>query len=137
MMPRTGCGVAKSQASCIGETDGEGEPHGEGRKPKTTPPGARFTAHGEVIKTVGNDLGIRVRNEAEMREFWRVNQIDTRLDWFGPGAPVVSIGRKQDISRCRPGDEAGITFVAEDRAGGKRGTRTVGFGVRSRTAPRG
>jgi hypothetical protein len=96
------------------------------------PPGATFTIHGPVIQTKGNDLGIRVRNEAELRAFWRDNQIDTKLDWFGPGAPVISIGRKADIQSCRIGDEARLTFVVEDRADGKRGIKTVKFSGGSR-----
>jgi hypothetical protein len=92
--------------------------------------GASFTVFGEVIRAGGNALGIRVRNEAELREFWRVNHIDTKRDWFGPGAPVVSIGRKQDIEKCKAGDEASLTFMVEVRAGGKRGTKTVAFQVR-------
>ena len=119
-----------------GGTSGSGRPNGTTvpppKKPKTVPPGASFTAHGTVIKTVGKDLGIRTRNEAELREFWRANEVNTDLDWFGPGAPVCSIGRARDIEKCRVGDEASLTFEVVDRTGGKRGTRTVNFEVRSR-----
>lgn len=94
------------------------------------PPGARFTVHGRVVRTIGKDIGIRVRNEAELREFWRIQQMGTDLDWFGKGPPVVSIGRKADIRSCKPGDEASLTFVVEVRPGGKRGTRAVAFEAR-------
>jgi hypothetical protein len=100
---------------------------------KTVPPGARFTTYGTVIRTVGRDLGLRARNEPEVREFWRANEIETKLDWFGPGPPVFSIGRAQDIKKCRVGDEASLTFEVVDRAAGKRGIQTVGFEVRSRS----
>jgi hypothetical protein len=124
------------KTTSVGPVTPPGQPPGSAasrpEKPKALPPGASFTAYGEVIKAVGKDLGIRVRNEAEIREFWRVNQVDTDLDWFGPGSPVVSIGRKQDVAKCKIGDEAGITFVVEDRAGGKRGIKTVAFEVRPR-----
>jgi hypothetical protein len=99
------------------------------RVSKSVPAGMRFTAHGTVIRTVGRDLGVRVRNEAEIRNFWRVNEIDTKLDWFDSGPPVVSIGRARDIARCRVGDEASITFVVVDRPTGKRGIRTIDFEV--------
>lgn len=89
----------------------------------------RFTVHGEVIRTVGKDLGIRVKNADELREFWQEHRIDTRLDWFGEGPPIASIGRKGDIERCKPGDRASLTFVVEERANGKRGIKTVGFEV--------
>ena len=93
-----------------------------------------FTASGEVIKTIGNDLGVRVENEVEIRAFWKTHDIDTDLDWFGPGRPVVSIGRQRDIESCRIGDRVSITFEVEDRAGGKRRIRTIGFQNHSRKA---
>jgi hypothetical protein len=114
-------GVARGAAPCQ-------EP-----APVTTAAGAKFTVYGEVIRTAGQDIGVRVQNEAELREFWRLNRIDTKLDWFGPGAPVISIGRRQDIARCKIGDEVSLTFVVEDRAGGKRGIKTVDFEVKSRS----
>lgn len=95
----------------------------------------QFTATGEVIKTLGQDLGVRVENEAEMREFWRTHEIGTDLGWFGPGAPVVSIGRQKDIASCKPGDRVSITLEVEDRANGKRGTRTVDFRVLTKKVP--
>ncbi len=70
----------------------------QAEKSSTAPRSIAFTIHGRVIQTVGRDLGIRVRNEAELRAFWHINQIDTKLDWFGPGAPVISIGRKIDTA---------------------------------------
>jgi len=76
---------------------------------KTVPPGARFVAHGKVIKAYGSDLGVRVDNEAEIRQFWRANQVDTKLDWFGPGAPVVSIPGKY-VAGCKIGDDVAITL---------------------------
>lgn len=87
--------------------------------------------HGEVIGTIGKDLGVRVRNEGQLRVFWRDHRIDTDPDWFGEGPPVVSIGRKGDIARCRPGDKVSLTFVVNERAGGKRGIRTVDLEVHS------
>jgi hypothetical protein len=90
-----------------------------------------FTVHGELIRTVGSDLGLRVENEHELREFWRDHHIDTKLDWFGSGPPVISIGRKSDIEGCKPGDRASLTFIVERRAEGKRGIRTVAFKVHS------
>jgi hypothetical protein len=122
--------VAGGGSSGDGPTTGTPVP--PPKKPRTVPPGARFTANGTVIRAIGKDLGIRVRNEAEMREFWRANEVDTDLDWFGPGAPVCSIGRARDKENCRIGDEASLTFEVVDRAGGKRGTRTVEFEVRPR-----
>ena len=76
-------------------TGGEtGTPVETARARRLCEPGARMVAHGKVIKAYGSDLGVRVDNEAEIREFWRANQMDTKLDWFGPGAPVVSIPAK-------------------------------------------
>lgn len=101
-----------------------------GRPPKPNPPvdqRPRFTVHGEVIRTIGKDLGIRVENERNLRVFWRDHRIDTDLNWFDDGPPVVSIGRQADVARCKPGDRASLTFVVVDRAGDKRGTRTVDF----------
>jgi hypothetical protein len=83
----------------------------------------RFTAYGEVIPTRGGDLGVRVENEADIRDFWKQHQIDTDLDWFGPGAPVISIGRKEDIASCRIGDRVSITVQV------RRGIKTVDFSV--------
>ena len=98
-------------------------------KPCTPPPGATFTVRGSVIKTRGRDLGIRARNDAQLRAFWKANRIDTKLDWFGPGAPVISIGRSEDIERCKAGDEASLTFVVEDKSDGKRRIKTIDFCV--------
>ncbi|WP_406697682.1 hypothetical protein V5E97_02340 [Singulisphaera sp. Ch08] len=98
---------------------------------KTVAPGARMVAHGKVIKAYGSDLGVRVENETEIREFWRANQMDTKLDWFGPGAPVVSITAKY-AAGCKVGDKVAITLEVVDRAGGKRGGQPVAFEVRSR-----
>jgi hypothetical protein len=94
-------------------------------------PPPRFTVAGEVIPTIGQDLGIRAENEAELRAFWTEHRLPGNLGWFGPGAPVVSIGRKADRARCRPGDRARLTFVVKERADGTRGTRTVDFDVLS------
>ena len=88
---------------------------------------ARFTVHGEVIRTVGKDLGIRVENERALRDFWQNHRIDTDINWFGAGPPVVSIGRSGDVARCKLGDRVDLTFVVVDRAAGKRGIRTVDF----------
>jgi hypothetical protein len=101
------------------------------RENSPSPP-AQFTVHGEVIKTVGKDLGIRVENENELRRFWKDHQIDTQLDWFDRGAPVCSIGRQKDITRCKPGDRASLTFVVQERQDGKRGIRAIAFDVVSR-----
>lgn len=92
----------------------------------------QFTAHGEVIPTRGSDLGVRVENVEEIRAFWEEHKIDTDLDWFIPGTPVISIGRQQDIASCRIGDHVSITVEVQDRAGGKRGIRTVDFSVTGR-----
>lgn len=85
---------------------------------KTVPPGARITVYGTVLKTLGKDLGIRVRNEAELREFWRANEVDTDLDWFGTRPPFVrlvawrtsrsagSVMRPASLSRSSTGWEA-------------------------------
>jgi len=88
----------------------------------------RLTVYGEVIKTVGRDIGIRIENEAEARAFWQKHGIETSLDWFGPGAPVFSIGRQRDIASCQLGDRASLTVEIADRPG-KRGTKTVAFSV--------
>jgi hypothetical protein len=85
----------------------------------------QFTVRGEVISTIASDLGIRVENESELREFWRVQRVDTDLDWYGKGPPVVSLGRREDIAKCKPGDYVRLTFVVAERANGKRGIRTV------------
>jgi hypothetical protein len=98
-------------------------------KAKKVPPGASFTVFGKVIRTNGNDLGIRVQNEAALRAFWQANEVDTKLDWFGPGAPVFSIGRAQDIKLCQVGGDATLTFITVDRGVEKRGVQTVGFSV--------
>ena len=82
-----------------------------------------------VVGTIGKDLGIRIRNEDEVREFWRVNRMDTMLDWAGKGPPVFSIGRKDDIESCKPGDEASMTLEVQVRVGGKRGLKTIAFEV--------
>jgi hypothetical protein len=89
----------------------------------------QLTVHGEVIRAIGQDLGLRVHDAEEIRAFWRAHQIDTKLDWFDSGTPVVSLGRKKDIESCKPGDWASLTFVVEDRANGKRGTRTIDFKI--------
>jgi hypothetical protein len=93
---------------------------------------SQFTGHGEVIKTIGRDIGVRVENEPEMRSFWRTHKIDTDLDWFGPGAPVISIGRQEDIASCTIGDRVSITVQIEDRPNGKRGIKTIDFQVLAR-----
>ena len=93
---------------------------------------AQFTGHGWVIKTIGRDIGVRVENESEMRSFWRTNKIDTELDWFGPGAPVISIGRQAYIAGCEIGDRVTITVEIQDRPNGKRGIRTIDFQVLAR-----
>ena len=89
----------------------------------------RITVTGEIIPAIGRDLGLRVDQAEEMRQFWEAQKIGTKLDWFDSGAPVVTIGRKQDISRCKPGDRATITLIVEDRKDGNRGTRTVSFDI--------
>ena len=89
----------------------------------------QFTADGEVIPTWGSDLGVRVENVAAIRAFWQQHQIDTDLDWFISGTPVISIGRQRDIASCQIGDHVSITVEVEDRPGGKRGIRTVDFSV--------
>jgi antitoxin component of MazEF toxin-antitoxin module len=95
----------------------------------STETAAKLTVTGEVIRAIGKDLGLRVDEADVMRQFWADHKIGTKLDWFDAGAPVISIGRKQDISRCKPGDRATITLVVEDRKEGKRGTRTVSFDI--------
>ena len=90
---------------------------------------AFITVRGEVVGTIGKDLGIRIRNEDEVREFWRANRLTTKLDWAGKGPPLFSIGRKQDRERCKPGDEASMTVEVVQRANGERGTRTIAFEV--------
>ena len=90
---------------------------------------AHFTVHGEVIRTIGKDLGIRVRNDKELRQFWRDHQIDTDIDWFDQGRPVYSIGRQEDVARSKPGQQASLTFKVQDRSNGKRGVRTVDFKI--------
>jgi hypothetical protein len=89
----------------------------------------KLTVTGQVILTIGKDLGLRVEEIEEIRQFWTDQQIGTKLDWFGEGPPVISIGRKQDIARCRPGGRVRLTFVVEDRKDGKRGIRTIAFDV--------
>lgn len=91
----------------------------------------QFTVNGEVITTIGQDLGVRVENDVELREFWSRNEIDTDLDWFDDGPPVISIGRQADIAACNPGDRVSLTFVTKDRSNGKRGIETVDFTVLS------
>jgi hypothetical protein len=86
-----------------------------------------------VIRTLGRDLGIRARNEEELRAFWKAHRIDTKLDWFGPGAPVISIGRSRHIERSKAGDEASLTFVVEDKPDGKRRIKTIDFSVNATT----
>lgn len=98
---------------------------------KKAPLGTRMVAHGKVIKAVGGDLGVRVENEAEIREFWRANQLDTNLDWFGPGSPVISIPAKY-ASGCKIGDEAAITLETANWTGGRRRAKPVAIEVRSR-----
>lgn len=88
-----------------------------------------LTVTGEVIATIGRDPGLRVDQITEIHQLWAEQQIATKLDWFGKGPPVVSIGRKQDIARCRPGDRASLTFTVEERRDGKRGIRTIAFDV--------
>jgi hypothetical protein len=95
----------------------------------------KLTVNGEVILTIGKDLGLRVEEIEEIRQFWTDQQIGTKLDWFGEEPPVISIGRKQDIARCRPGDRASLTFVVQDRKDGKRGIKTVAFDVQPRVEP--
>ncbi len=80
-----------------------------------------------VVGVIGKEMGIRVKNEDETREFWRVNRLTTKLDWAGKGPPVASIGRKQDREICKPGDEASMTLEVVQRANGERGTRTIAF----------
>lgn len=87
-----------------------------------------ITVTGEVIHTIGQDLGVRVDNADELRAFWATNEIDTELNWFDSGAPVASIGRQQDIAVCAPGDSVSMTLETVDRENG-RGTRTIGFRV--------
>jgi hypothetical protein len=87
-----------------------------------------LTVTGQVIAARGQDIGIRIENEEEARAYWRDHDIETDLDWFGPGSPVFSIGRQQDIARCRIGDRASLTVEVVDRPG-KRGTKTVDFEV--------
>jgi antitoxin component of MazEF toxin-antitoxin module len=93
----------------------------------------KLTVTGEVIPTLGKDLGLRVEEVDKIRQFWTAQQIDTKLDWFDDGPPVISIGRKHDIARCRPGDRASLTFAVEERKDGKRGIRTIGFDVQPRS----
>ncbi|WP_435016547.1 hypothetical protein TA3x_004116 [Tundrisphaera sp. TA3] len=88
-----------------------------------------LTVFGEVVGTIDQDLGIRVRNEEEIREFWRIHEIDTMLDWFGKGPPVFSIGRNRDRELCKPGDQARMTVVVQARKNGKRGIKTIDFEV--------
>ncbi len=101
------------------------------KKPLGSPP-PRITVYGEVVGT-SKALGIRVENEAEMREFWRTYSIATKLDWAGKGPPIASINRQGDIARCKPGDRANLTLEVEDRSG-KRCTKTVAFEVQSHGA---
>ena len=91
---------------------------------------SQLTVYGEVIRALGKDIGIRIENEDEAHTFWHVHKIDTKLDWFGPGAPVFSIGRKVDIACCRVGDRVSMTVEVVDR-NGKRGTKTVDFEILS------
>ena len=91
----------------------------------------QFTVSGEVIRTIAQDLGVRVENAGELREFWRNSEIDTKPDWFDQDEPVISISRQEDIVACKPGDQVSLTFVTEDRSNGKRGIKTVNFEVLS------
>lgn len=118
-----------------GETDGENlvtiVDTGRIEPLPSQPP--RITIYGKVVGKIGKELGIRVENEAEMLEFWRVNNIGTNIYWAGK-PPLVSIGRRDDIARCKLGDRAYITLEVQDRSNGKRGTKTVDFEIRSRGA---
>ena len=88
-----------------------------------------LTVHGEVIRAIGADVGLRIENADEIRTFWQVHQIDTKLNWIDNGAPVVSINRQCDIASCKTGDRASMTIATQDRSNGKRGIRTVDFRV--------
>ena len=61
----------------------------------------QLTVYGEVIATRGSDLGVRVENEQDLRAYWQAHEVDTDADWFGPGAPVLSINRRRDVAACR------------------------------------
>lgn len=91
-----------------------------------------FTVFGDVIRTISGDLGVRVENVADLREFWSEHQIDTKFHWLDSGAPVVSIGRADDVAACHPGYRVSLTFGVVDRANGKRGIRTTDFVVLAR-----
>ena len=100
-------------------------------QPSEVPVGSddELTVSGEVIGTIGQDLGLRVDDAEVVRTFWLTRRLDTKLNWLDGGAPVVSIGRAEDIAKCRPGDRASLTLVVEQRKGGKRGTKTVRFEI--------
>jgi hypothetical protein len=88
-----------------------------------------FTVFGVVVGTLGSNLGIRVENEKELREFWKAHKIDTNMEWAGKGPPVFTVGRRADIEMCKPDDEVKMTIKVDGRKNGTRGVRTIDFDV--------
>ena len=89
----------------------------------------QLTVYGEVIATRGSDLGVRVENEQDLRAYWQAHEVDTDADWFGPGAPVLSINRRRDVAACKIGDRVSLTVETTRRSNGKVGIDTMGFQV--------
>lgn len=85
---------------------------------------ATFIVQGTVIETIAGNLGIRVANADALKRWWGAHHVDTKLDWFDDGLPVVSINRKAHIAQCKPGDVVELTIFTSDRSNGKRGITT-------------
>jgi hypothetical protein len=81
---------------------------------------ARFTVRGVVTGFGPNQRNIRVENADELRRFWADERIVTRLDWAGDDPPLVTIGAKEFVSRCQPGDRVDYTIETWDRRDGRR-----------------
>jgi hypothetical protein len=81
----------------------------------------QITVHGEVIRAIGQDLGLPVENAIDVQALRNAHQNDTQPDWFDKGAPDIPINRKADIASYAPGDRANMTVATQDRAEGKYG----------------
>jgi len=80
----------------------------------------QFTVRGEVVQMGDNQYNVRVQNAPELDQFWRENDIDTRLDWAGDSPPLVTVSRADLVALCRPGDTVDYNFETWDRADGRR-----------------
>ena len=86
----------------------------------------QFTVIGRVPPFNSNEFYLRVENDKELEEFFKVERIDTRLG-YAEGKPVIGV-RGRLASVCKPGDRVRHIIETQDKKNGFRGI--VGISIK-------